>query len=68
MAGPETVVTEAAESPDVQKLFQPDESRNVKEFQGAAFKSVDSRSRSVPKLDFNKLKKVADYKDWYAYS
>ena len=29
---------------------------------------MDARAKSVPKLDFKKLKKVQEFKDWYAYA
>jgi len=46
------------------KLLGNDQSRN----DSAAFRTADARTNSVPKLDFNKLKKVKDYNDWYTYS
>jgi hypothetical protein len=32
------------------------------------FNSVGNPSKSVPRLDFKKLKKVQEFKDWYAYA
>jgi hypothetical protein len=32
------------------------------------FNSVDGRGKPVPKLDFKQLKKVQEFKDWYAYA
>jgi hypothetical protein len=44
-------------------------SRNSQAIQ--KFNSVDGRggaAKPVPKLDFKKLKKVQEFKDWYAYA
>ena len=46
--------------------------QNSRNSQGTQkFNSVDGRGgvgKPVPKLDFKKLKKVQEFKDWYAYA